>query len=89
MLLPGSAKITSSGLMCRSAITLHKEAGERGQTGWIAALRRKPAEHALDGAMRLSHGCPSGGRNHLFRAMAVVAVQIRSGAQPSAMLLLR
>ena len=36
--------------------------GGRGarQTGWIAALRRKPAEHALVGAMRLSHGCPSG-----------------------------
>ena len=59
MLLAGSAKITSSGLMCRSAMTLHKEAGERGQTGWIVALRRKPAEHAFVLAMRLSHGCPS------------------------------
>ena len=81
MLLAVSAKITSSGLMCRSAMTLHKEAGERGQTGWIVALRRKPAEHAFVGAMRLSHGCPSGRVAIVCSgAIAVVAVQRRSGS---------
>ena len=75
------AKITSSGPMCWSAVTVHRETGELGQAGWIMALGRKPAKRALVGAMRLSYGCPSGRAAMVCSgAIAVVAVQRRSGS---------
>ena len=41
-------------------MTVQKESGELGQAGTILALGRNPTTRALAGAMRLSHGCPSG-----------------------------
>ena len=77
----GNARIISFGPMDRSAMTVHRGLGEAVQTGVILALGWKPADRALVGAMRLSHGCPSGrAAMGWLGAMTVVAVQTRSGS---------
>ena len=82
VLLPGSAKITSSGLMCRSAMTLHKEAGERGQTGWIAAIEAETCRACFGWSNEAEPTgvLVEGSQSFVSGAMAVVAVQRRSGS---------